>query len=167
DDGLKEIGYYASIAETERYFNPVKESAPQHILPDSTNVVIIILESFGKEFIGFYSGEKTYTPFLDSLLGQSLTFTGGFANGKKSIEAVPSIFASIPSLQDNPYISSQYNSNRIIGLPELLKEHGYTSAFYHGATNGSMRFDSFAQFIGFDHYVGKKEYGNEAHSDRK
>lgn len=166
DDGLKEIGYYASIAETERYFNPVKESAPQHILPDSTNVVIIILESFGKEFIGFYSGEKTYTPFLDSLLGQSLTFTGGFANGKKSIEAVPSIFASIPSLQDNPYISSQYNSNRIIGLPELLKEHGYTSAFYHGATNGSMRFDSFAKFIGFDQYVGKNEYGNEAHSDK-
>lgn len=166
DDGLKEMNFYSSIEETEQYFNPVKASVPQHILPDSTNVVIIILESFGKEFIGFYSGEKTYTPFLDSLLEQSLTFTGGFANGKKSIEAVPSIFASIPSLQDNPYISSQYNSNRVIGLPELLKKHGYESVFYHGATNGSMRFDSFAQFIGFDHYVGKKEYGNEAHSDK-
>lgn len=166
DDGLKEINFYSSIKETEQYFNPVKTSIPQHILPDSTNVVIIILESFGKEFIGFYSGEKTYTPFLDSLLEQSLTFTGGFANGKKSIEAVPSIFASIPSLQDNPYISSRYNSNRVIGLPELLKKHGYESAFYHGATNGSMRFDSFAQFIGFDQYVGKKEYGNEAHSDK-
>lgn len=164
-EGLKDEQFYSSIAETERYFNPVKKSVPQYILPDSTNVVILILESFGKEFVGFYSGEKTYTPFLDSLLGESLTFTSSFANGKKSIEAVPSIFASIPSLQDNPYISSQYNANRIIGLPELLKKYGYESAFYHGATNGSMRFDAFAKFIGFDHYFGRKEYRNEDHSD--
>lgn len=165
-EGLQDEKFYPTIEDTELYFNPVKTSSPQNILPDSSNVVILILESFGKEFIGFYNGGKTYTPFLDSLLKESLTFSAGFANGKKSIEAVPSIFASIPSLQDHPYISSQYNSNRIIGLPELLKKHGYESAFYHGATNGSMRFDAFAQFIGFDHYLGKKEYNNNAHSDK-
>jgi phosphoglycerol transferase MdoB-like AlkP superfamily enzyme len=166
NEGLTEEKFYPSIAATEKYFNPIKQSQPQYVLPDGTNVVILILESFGKEFIGHYSHEKTYTPFLDSLLSESMTFDAAFANGKKSIEAVPSIFASIPSLLDNPYISSQYNSNRIIGLPELLKEHGYESAFYHGATNGSMRFDAFAQYIGFDHYFGKKEYGNEKHSDK-
>lgn len=165
-EGLEQKNYYSTIEETEKYFNPIQTSQPQHILPDGTNVVIIILESFGKEFINFYSGEKTSAPFLDSLLAESLTFSKGLANGKKSIEAVPSIFASIPSLQDDPYISSQYNSNRIIGLPELLKKHGYESAFYHGATNGSMRFDAFAQSVGFDHYFGRKEYGNEAHSDK-
>lgn len=165
NEGLKEETYFASIEETEKYFNPIKQSHPQHLLPDGTNVVILILESFGKEFIGFYNGEKTYTPFLDSLLNESLAFDAAFANGKKSIEAVPSIFASIPSLLDNPYISSQYNSNRIIGLPELLKSKGYESAFYHGATNGSMRFDAFSQYIGFDHYIGRSEYKNEAHAD--
>ncbi len=164
-EGLEKVNYYPSIAATERYFNPIKTSHPQDILPKNSNVVVLILESFGKEFIGYYTGEKSYTPFLDSLLGESLVFDAGFANGKKSIEAVPSIFASIPSLQDNPYISSQYNSNRIVGLPELLKKHGYESAFYHGATNGSMRFDAFADYIGFDHYIGRKEYNNEKHTD--
>lgn len=164
-EGLKEERFYVSIEETEKYFNPIKQSNPQGILPDGTNVVILILESFGKEFIGYYNEGKSYTPFLDSLLGESLAFDAAFANGKKSIEAVPSIFASIPSLLDNPYISSQYNSNRIIGLPELLKRKGYESAFYHGATNGSMRFDAFAQYIGFDHYLGRKEYNNEEHAD--
>lgn len=163
---LKEENFYPSIQATERYFNPVKQSHPQHILPDGTNVVILILESFGKEFIGYYNQGKTYTPFLDSLLTESMTFDAGFANGKKSIEAVPSIFASIPSLQDSPYISSPYNSNRIVGLPELLRQHGYESAFFHGATNGSMRFDAFADYIGFDHYFGRKEYGNDAHFDK-
>jgi phosphoglycerol transferase MdoB-like AlkP superfamily enzyme len=165
---IEEANYFKTLKETERYFNPAQKSVPQHILPDSSNVVILILESFGEEFIGFYNPKlkQSYTPFLDSILTKSLTFTGSFANGKKSIEAVPSIFASIPSLMDSPYISSPYNANRIIGLPELLKQFGYESAFYHGATNGSMRFDAFAKFIGFDHYFGKKEYNNEAHSDK-
>src|SRR5690606_28446584 len=33
-------------------------------------------------------------------------------------------------------------------------------------TNGSMRFDAFADYIGFDHYFGRKEYGNDAHFDK-
>jgi len=162
---LKEVHYYPTIEATEKYFSPIKTSEPQNILPKNTNVVILILESFGREFIGFYNHGKSYTPFLDSLLAESLTFSAGIANGKKSIEALPSIFASIPNLQDNPYISSPYNSNRIISLPELLKQYGYYSAFFHGATNGSMRFDAFTKSIGFDRYIGRKEYGNEAHAD--
>jgi len=166
EESLKEVFYYSSVKETEKYFSPIKHSQPQQILPDNTNVVILILESFGKEFIGFYNNSKTYTPFLDSLLKESLTFSASFANGKKSIEALPSIFASVPSLQDTPYISSPYNANRMIGLPELLKRYGYESAFFHGATNGSMRFDAFAKSVGFNYYVGRKEYGNEQHADK-
>lgn len=164
---LEEQSFFNSIKETEKYFNPNKKSIPANLLPDSTNVVIIILESFGNEFVGFNNeGGESYTPFLDSLMSQSLTYEYGFANGKKSIEAVPSILASIPSLMDNPYISSTYSANKIVGLPELLKRHGYETAFYHGATNGSMRFDAFAELIGFDHYFGRVEYGNDKHSDK-
>src|SRR5690554_7937987 len=37
--------------------------------------------------------------------------------------------------------------------------------FYHGATNGSMKFDVFTAHLGFDHYFGRKEYNNEEHTD--
>jgi phosphoglycerol transferase MdoB-like AlkP superfamily enzyme len=50
-------------------------------------------------------------------------------------------------------------------LPSILKEVGYESAFFHGATNGSMRFDAFASAAGFDHYFGRTEYNNEKHFD--
>ena len=162
---LQELDYFASIAETEQFFNPIVETKPARLFKDKPNVVVIILESFGKEFIGFYSGQKTYTPFLDSLLGESLTFEHAFANGKKSIEALPSIFASIPSLMETPYIVSTYGANGIQGLPEILGSYGYHSAFFHGATNGSMRFDTFSQLLGFKEYYGRTEYGNEAHAD--
>jgi phosphoglycerol transferase MdoB-like AlkP superfamily enzyme len=156
---------YFTKNQLDRLFNPKQRTHPQYILPDKTNVMIILLESFGNEFVGAFNHGKTYTPFLDSLIGQSLTFQYGIANGKRSIEAVPSIIASIPSLMNEPYISSPYGNNTIEGLPALLKKNGYTSAFYHGATNGSMRFDGFAAQLGFDYYIGRTEYNNEKHAD--
>ncbi len=157
---------FFSDKEALHFFNPIQISKPQHILPDGTNVMIIILESFGNEFVGAFNHSKSYTPFFDSLIAQSLTFEYGIANGKKSIEAVPAIVASIPTLMDNPYISSPYGNNRINSLATILRKNGYETAFYHGSTNGSMRFDGFAAQVGFQHYFGRYEYNNDAHFDK-
>ncbi len=157
---------YFKEDEVGKYFNPIKTSNPQNILPDKTNVMVILLESFGKEFVGAYNNGKGYTPFLDSLIEVSLSFNNGFANGKKSIEAVPAILASMPTLMDSPYISSPYGDNAINSLPSILGKFGYESAFYHGATNGSMRFDAFTALTGFDHYFGRFEYNNDEHFDQ-
>lgn len=159
-ESLKEVDFLPE----EEIYNPIKKIHKNRQVGNQPNVVIIILESFGNEWLGKKQGSP-FTPFLDSLLDESLYFTNAYANGKKSIEAMPAIFASIPTLLDNPYISSHYGTNTIEGLPDQLKKLGYQSAFFHGATNGSMKFDEFAQLAGFDHYFGRVEYGNEAHCD--
>lgn len=140
-----------------------------HYVPDKSkpfiydNVVVIILESFAREYIGAFNhdlegGSYTgFTPFIDSLISVSLTFDVSLANGKKSIEAMPSILASVPSLE-TPYTISHYANNEINGMPELLKDKGYYSAFFHGAPNGSMGFDSFSKVAGFDDYFGLSQY---------
>ncbi len=165
DQGSLEKVNFFTKEEALKYFNPIHESSPQGILPDNMNVMVIILESFGKEFVGEQENGVTYTPFLDSIQKLSLSFEYGFANGKKSIEAVPAIIASMPTLMDNPYISSPYGDNNINTIPNILAKHGYESAFYHGATNGSMRFDGFAALCGFDNYFGRFEYNNDDHFD--
>jgi phosphoglycerol transferase MdoB-like AlkP superfamily enzyme len=127
------------------------------------NVVIIILESFAREYIGSFNHDleggsyQGYTPFIDSLISVGMTFDVSLANGKKSIDAMPSILASIPSLE-TPYTISHYANNSITGLPGLLKKKGYYSAFFHGAPNGSMGFDSFSKQAGFDDYFGLDQY---------
>lgn len=137
-DDLTEQHYY-SEKELDKLFNPRRTSHPQHILPDGTNVMIIMLESFGNEWVGQFNNSVSYTPYLDSLLNECWYFEYGISNGKKSIEAVPTISASIPTLMDNPYISSAYCNNQVQSLPNILTKHGYSTAFYHGATNGSWR----------------------------
>lgn len=162
--GLEEKKYFDLKTELS-LFNPVQNTKPAGILPNKTNVVIILLESFGNEWVGASGAKQSFTPFLDSLAKHSLYFKNGIANGKKSIEAVPCIVSSIPSLMDNPYISSAYGTNKIASLASILSERGYETGFFHGATNGSMRFDGFAAQSGFKHYFGRKEYNNDAHFD--
>jgi phosphoglycerol transferase MdoB-like AlkP superfamily enzyme len=159
---------FFSEEEANKLFSPIKTTKPANLLSDKTNVVFIILESFGNEWMKFNNPalSKTYTPFLDSLASESMWFENGFANGKKSIEAVPAIVSSIPSLMNNPYISSTYGNNKIKSLADLLHEEGYSSAFYHAATNGSMRFDGFAAQAGFENYFGRFEYDNDDHFDK-
>ena len=164
-DDLVEQNYY-SEKELDKLFNPKRTSHPQHILPDGTNVMIIMLESFGNEWVGQFNNSVSYTPYLDSLLNECWYFEYGISNGKKSIEAVPTISASIPTLMDNPYISSAYCNNQVQSLPNILTKHGYSTAFYHGATNGSMRFNSFASQLGYEEYIGRFEYNNDKHFDK-
>jgi phosphoglycerol transferase MdoB-like AlkP superfamily enzyme len=147
----------------------LKEIYDPHYIPAGDkpfkreNVVVIILESFAREYIGSLNrdldgGTYTgYTPFIDSLLRESLTFKVTLGNGRKSIDAMPSILASLPSLE-TPYIISHYANNQINGLASLLKGKGYYTAFFHGAPNGSMGFDSFARMSGFENYVGLDQY---------
>lgn len=138
------------------------EELPQHMTPIHEahkrtwwdyNVVVIILESFSKEYVG------QYTPFLDSLLDNSVTFEYSFASGRKSIDAMPSILSSIPMMIE-PYIVTPYSTNSVSSIAECLKHKGYQTAFFHGAPNGSMGFQAYARSAGFDAYYGMDEYGN-------
>lgn len=148
---------YMSHEEALTYFNPHHHFQKQAPFKNQ-NVVIIILESFSSEYIGALNGGHGYTPFLDSLIGESLTFTRAFANAKKSIDGIPAIIASLPTLMPASYVSSPYNGNRLQSIAGILKSKNYSSAFFHGGNNGTMNFDNFTMITGFEKYYGRREY---------
>ncbi len=126
------------------------------------NVVTIILESFSKEYVGALNNRhRTNTPFLDSLIGQSLVCDNAFSDGRKSIEGIPAVVAGLPSWMEEPYITSNYNSDNFQSLASLLTKENYTTAFFHGGTNGTMGFSSFCRGAGFRYYYGRSEFNND------
>ena len=130
------------------------------------NVVVVIVESLSRNYMSYFKGTGK-TPFLDSLFSQSLVFENGFANAKESIQGIPAILASIPSLQEDAFIFSNYSSNKITSFANLLKPEGYKTYFFHGGDNGTMGFNSFSRLSGFDYYYGRDEYSNDADYDGK
>ena len=154
--------HYFNDEEIEELFSPIHtDEIEENGRLGQVNVVVLILESFSKEYIGFYNqhidGYNGFTPFLDSLLAQSVTYTHSFASGRKSIDAMPSVLSSIPMLIE-PYIVTPYSTNAVSSLAACLKEEGYATAFFHGAPNGSMGFQAYARSAGFEQYLGMDEY---------
>lgn len=160
--GVSEKNYMtaqeASALFDFNHLNPV--ATPTH-----KNIVLIIVESLGKEYVGLYNNGKGYTPFLDSLAHYSTVYQNAYANGKRSIEGIPAIVASMPSLMDNDYINSYYQSNTLESTGSLLQKTGYQTSFYHGGKNGTMSFDNFISLTKAGTYYGANEYPNPKDDD--
>lgn len=129
------------------------------------NILVIVLESFGRNQIGFFQTGLEHTPFLDSLLQQGLYAEQSYANGLRSTQGIVAISSGIPALMEDPLMFSAYQSNRVASFAALLGLKGYTSGFFHGANPGSMEFERFAQLSGFDQYYDIRAYDNPADYD--
>jgi phosphoglycerol transferase MdoB-like AlkP superfamily enzyme len=165
---LKPVNYYDEQTLNAIY-NPIHQPADTASFK-KLNVVFLIIESLGKEHVGSLNKDllggkyKGYTPFLDSLVGESYTFTHTYANGRKSIDALPSVITGIPSINE-PFVLSIYSGNKTTSIAQLLGEKGYETAFFHGAPNGSMGFSSYTHLAGIKKYFGQNEYQKKGDSD--
>ncbi len=157
--------YYTDEKEKNALYSPI------HIPHDSVpmtkkNVVVLIVESFGREYIGALnktlenSTYRGYTPNVDSLITKSVTFTRSFCNGRKSIDGMPSILSSIPMFVE-PFFLTPSSMNQVSGIASILSGEGYQTAFFHGAQRGSMGFMAFARSTGFKEYYGREDYNND------
>ena len=157
--------YFKSQEELEKVFTPIhnihKPSALSAL--DAKNVVILIVESFGREYIGALNKEledgnyKGYTPNVDKLIEQSVTYKYSYCNGRKSIDGMPSVLCGIPMFVE-PFVLSPQSMNTYTGLAGILSNEGYNTAFFHGANRGSMGFLAFAKKTGFKEYYGREDY---------
>jgi hypothetical protein len=159
--GMPRLGHF-SRERLAALYDPEQRYPDRPFRP--RNVVIIILESFGRELVGALHDRPGagHTPFLDTLIGEGLVFSEAYANGVRSMEALPAILAGIPSYRNEPYLMSAYTANRILALPAMLARHGYHTALFHGGHNGTMAFDQFARLAGFAEYCGLDEYDGPA-----
>ena len=156
--------YFESPQELEAIYSPIHNSqCIMHHVQLRKNVVVLIVESFGREYIGALNetleGGKYqgYTPYVDELIRKSVTFKYSYCNGRKSIDGMPSILSSIPMFVE-PFFLTPASMNHVSGIASLLAEEGYQTAFFHGAQRGSMGFQAFARATGFQDYYGREDY---------
>ena len=154
------IPNYMEATRLDEVYSPVRQSVADSVAAKKKNVVVMIVESFGSEYIGALNDYEGYTPFLDSLISKSLIWEHSFGNGRKSIDGMPSVLSSIPMFVE-PFFLTPASVNNVGGLARELVKDGYYSAFFHGAENGSMGFQAFSRATGFEDYFGRTEYNQD------
>ena len=159
----------------EKYFDEATLAtiySPEHFPAEGTatteltgrNVVLFILESFSAEHSALLrpdiykdAEQKGYTPFMDSLMLQSYTFYNMYANGKRSIQALPAVWSSIPSFK-SPFVLMPQALAETHSLPAILKNKGYETMFFCGSDHGSMGFGAYARQTGIENLYSRQDY---------
>jgi phosphoglycerol transferase MdoB-like AlkP superfamily enzyme len=101
------------------------------------NVVVVLEESFGSEFVG------RVTPEFDRLAEQGVFFRRAMSTGNRTIRAIEATTSGLPPL---PGISivRRTQSRDLFTLPSLLAERGYQTLFVYG---GRALFDGMGSYL--------------------
>ena len=170
---LRTIGSAGSV-KYKKHFTPEelpRRFTPVHQPADSAavnlagrNVVVFIMESMSAEHSAYLCPEvyadrevKGFTPFLDSLMQNGLVFKRMYANGTRSIQAMPSVLGSLPSFR-TPFVLMPQSLGESRQLPAMLADKGYATLFFCGSEHGSMGFGAYARSAGVERLVSREDY---------
>ncbi|MDH5377051.1 MAG: sulfatase-like hydrolase/transferase, partial [Gammaproteobacteria bacterium] len=126
------------------------------------NVVLLLLESVDAEHfdaIRTQQGKEPLglTPNLDHLAKEGLLFTNFYANGRRSIEGLAAILASVPSLPTLPFLGKGLEQNRLSFIGDLAYHQGYNTVFLQSSKRNSFHIDAIAKNSGFRTYLGAED----------
>lgn len=169
DRALEPVAYFDDAQQVDSilqtgfgYAEAMGAAAP----PRPQNIVLLILESYATEFWGGTDREHPeLTPFLDSLRQHGTFYTESFANGRRSMDALPSILLGMPLYRGQSIAVSRYQSNQWIGVGHFLRNAGYHTSFFHGAVKGTMYFDAIASLAGIEDFYPLERFPEEVQRD--
>ncbi|MCP3926924.1 MAG: LTA synthase family protein [Desulfobacterales bacterium] len=129
---------------------------------EKKNIILIILESFGNDHVGYLGGTNT-TPNLDSLTNESLYFTNLYATGARTSWGLSSILTSLYPIPSREYIKAAKSQKEFYTIAKTLKKHGYENTFIFP---GDADFDNMRGFFlsnGYDKVLGKENFNRTKH----
>ncbi len=124
------------------------------------NVVVVLEESLGSEFIGtLYPRERSLTPRFDSLITEGLLLDNAFSTGNRTIRALEATTASLPPLPGISIVRRD-QSKDLFTLPALMRSRGYATMFIYG---GRALFDGMGSYMrnnGMERVIEQSDFGN-------
>ena len=132
------------LSDTEHIERHVIDDDPPHHL----NVVVILEESLGAEFVGAYGDKRGLTPVLDSLAKESMLFTRAYATGTRTVRGMEAVSASFPPVPAESIVKRPHNEG-MFNWSTVMAKNGYVPTFIYG---GFGTFDNMNYFFGSNGY---------------
>lgn len=174
DDNREENRYLRLMPEEEAVANvqklldrkgiagisPIAREVRQTGLPDSKNVVLILMESMSAHLMNSFGSGKNLTPFLDSLYHESLSFSQFYSAGIHTNHGMYATLYSFPAIMKRNAMKGSvipiYS-----GLPTILKENGYQNLFFMTHESQYDNMNAFFRTNGFDEIYAQEDYPTE------
>ena len=152
-DAIANVKRLNKIQNNEDNFQRLQKST----FSQEKNIILVILESFGHEHIGYLGGTPT-SPNIDALTKESLYFTKMYAVGTRTSWGVSSVTTGLYPTPPREFVKASKSQNNFYTLARTLKKHGYENTFLY---SGDANFDNMRGFLlsnGYEHIYDKKSF---------
>lgn len=145
------IGQYSML----RRFQPA--------LPDQKyDVVVILEESFGSEFIGVLGhAERRTSPGFDRWSKEGTLLANLTATGNRTVRGMEGVLCSFPPLPGDSVVKRDHSQN-VASVARVMQQLGARTRFFYG---GFGIFDSMKPFIlanGYEQFIEQPDYPKDA-----
>jgi phosphoglycerol transferase MdoB-like AlkP superfamily enzyme len=113
------------------------------------NVVLISVESLSGDYLQYFGSKENITPYLDSLIPQSLFFKNFYASGTRTVRGLEALSLGITPTPGQSIVRRPNNEN-LFTIGGVLKDKGYDVNFIYG---GNSFFDNMGYFFSHNGYT--------------
>ena len=125
------------------------------------NLVIVLEESLGAEFVGRLGG-LPLTPNLDRLADEGIWFEQLYATGTRSVRGIEAVVAGFPPTSVEAVVKQPKAQRDFVTVASVLNAQGYDTRFFYG---GESHFDNMRGFFlnnGFSQVLDQNDMSNAA-----
>jgi len=126
------------------------------------NIILILMESMSADMTGLSCSGKSFTPNLDSISKNSISFSNFYSSGIHTCNGLYGTLYSMPSVPGGHPLSNLYTVNsKFYGMANVLKDNGYSTSFF---CTHYEEFDNMGFFLrnnGFENFFSAKEYKSD------
>lgn len=126
---------------------------------EKPNIIFIIVEGLGRDFVGEGAEFGGFTPYLDSLSTKSLYWENCLSTTGRTFGVLPSLMGSLP-FGKSGFMELEKYPNKLT-LFSILKNNGYHTSFYQGTNSSFDGVDRFLLSENLDFVLDKSGFGNQ------
>ena len=162
DDALYEYEFFPE-PERAAIFEPLRGDLPAGIGTDTLlrtrrpNVVLFLVESFGRSTVDERVGGEPVAPEFQRLKGEGVYFENFFANSFRTDRGTVAVLSGFPAQTKMSVMKLPVKSQRLPSIARSLRREGYATSFYYG---GDLNFTNTASYLygtGFDRLTWQKD----------
>ena len=130
-----------------------------NVTEQKPNIIFIVIEGLGSDFVGEKAQYKGFTPFLDSLTQKSLFWNNFVATSGRTYGVLPSLFGSLP-YGNNGFLEIKDTPSHL-SLISLLNYNDYETSFYTGYKSSFDRKINMLEYAGINTIIEDDKFGIE------
>lgn len=125
---------------------------------DRPNIVLLVLEGFGGDFVNAISGRPDVSPRIDSLIKEGIFFSNCYAGSFRTDRGLVCVMNGHPGLPMTSIMKLPVKSSKLPSIPGKLAQKGYSTYFLYGGDINFTNMQSWLYSSGFGHITSQNDF---------